>query len=328
MSKVIKVRKPGGPEVLEMVDVSLPSPDVGEVRVKHTAIPVNFSDITLRKGLMPATFPAGIGVEAVGIVEQVGPNVDTVQAGEKVAYFSPQPGAYAERRNIPATAIIKLPRGLDTEMVAASLSKGLTAHYLLRQTIEVKEGNWVVIQAAAGGVGSIMVQWAKALGANVIGLVSSSTKVDFAAKLGCDHVLHYDEDWGQKVKGITNGGADVVYDSLGNETFEKSMKALRPRGMLVSFGNASGPPPEISPMALMMHGSIYLTRTSGKDYFGTPEEIKLGAEAYFKMLETEKISITISKRFRLEQASSAHEAIESRSTTGCTLLIPQHSDTL
>lgn len=323
MIKSIQIHETGGPDVMKLEAVELPSPGPDEVQIKHTAIGVNFLDLVTRQGFFPTPLPCGLGREAVGIIQAIGSQVKGFSEGDSVSYFTPETGAYAEARNVSESMVVKIPEALDEQIVAASFSKGLTAHHLVRETFKVEAGQWIVVQAAAGGVGSIIAQWATALSAHVIGLVGSEAKVEQAKKNGCSHVLlSGDNDWADKVKSLSGGGAHVVYDSIGKDTFEKSMKALRPRGMLVAFGNASGPPPTISPMDLMMQGSIYLTRTSGKDYYGTPEGMKAGAEAFFKMLSSKKINIHVGQRFPLEEAANAHAAIEARETIGCTLLLP------
>ena len=323
--KTIRIYETGNPDVMRVEDIDLPTPGPSEIQINHSCIGVNFLDLVTRQGFFPASLPCGLGREAVGVVERIGDSVEGFTIGDRVTYFTETTGAYAEARNVPADVVVKLPHGISDEIVAASFSKGLTAHHLIRETYDVKPNDWIVVHAAAGGVGSLMAQWATELGANVIGVVGSEAKVEAAKRNGCRKVFLTCDDWANKVREVSDGGAHAVYDSVGKDTFKNSMKALRPRGLLASFGNASGPPPEISPMELMMNGSIYLTRTSGKDYFGTPEGIKAGADVFLPMIEENKIDVHIGQRFALSDAADAHRAIEARETVGCTVLVPQLS---
>ena len=320
--KTIRIYETGDPDVMRIEDIDLQTPGPSEIQINHSCIGVNFLDLVTRQGFFPASLPSGLGREAVGVVEKIGDSVEGFTIGDRVTYFTETTGAYAEARNVPSDAVVNLPQVIDDEIVAASFSKGLTAHHLIRQTYDVKRDDWVVVHAAAGGVGSLMTQWANELGANVIGIVGSEAKIDAAKRNGCLDVFLTKDDWANQVRDVSDGGAHVVYDSVGKNTFRDSMKALRPRGLLASFGNASGPPPDISPMELMTHGSIYLTRTSGKDYFGTPEGIKAGADIFLSMIKEGKINVHIGHRFALSDVVDAHRAIEARETVGCTILLP------
>jgi NADPH:quinone reductase len=322
--KAIRFAKTGGPEVLELQDIDLPPPRANEVRVKHTAIGVNFIDTYQRSGLYPVPLPSGLGLEAAGVVEAVGDSVTTLAKGDRVAYCTGPIGAYAEANNVPAERAIKLPSGISDEIAAAALLKGMTAQYLLKRTYAVKAGETIVFHAAAGGVGLIACQWAKHLGAMVIGTVGSDDKVALAKENGCTHVLNTRSgSWSERVRELTQGnGVPVVYDGIGKDTFMGSLDCLAVRGMLVSFGNASGAVPPFEPGILSAKGSLYLTRPTLFHYTRTTRELQETADDLFSVIQTGAVRIAVHQRFPLAQARQAHEALHARATTGATVLIP------
>jgi NADPH2:quinone reductase len=319
----IQAKQAGGPEVLEAVDLPLPEPGPGQVRVRHHAIGLNFIDTYQRSGLYPMAMPAVLGQEAAGLVEALGEGVSALKVGDRVAYAG-QTGAYAEAHLVRADRAVVLPDAISFEIAAASLLKGMTAEFLLRRCYPLKAGETVLIHAAAGGVGQVLVQWAKAIGAVVIGAVGSPAKADTVRKLGADHVILYDqEDVAQTVRRITGGaGVPVVYDSVGQATFEASLASLARRGLFVSFGNASGPVPPFAPLRLSQAGSLYFTRPTMFDYVAARPELEASARALFDVIASGAVKIDIGQRFPLAQARQAHEALESRRTTGSTVLIP------
>ncbi|HUB85411.1 MAG TPA: quinone oxidoreductase [Rhizomicrobium sp.] len=321
--KAIRIEKTGGPEVLTLEDVDLAAPGAGEVRVRHTAIGVNFIDTYQRSGLYPVSLPFTLGQEAAGVVEAVGRGVTDVRAGDRVAYCSIL-GAYAEANNVPAGRLVKLPAGISEEIAAASLLKGMTAQYLLKRTYAVQSGQTILFHAAAGGVGLIACQWARHLGATVIGTVGSDDKVALAEANGCTHVLNTrTEEWSKRVRVLTGGtGVPVVYDSIGKETFEGSLDCLAVRGMLVSFGNSSGAVAPFAPGLLGTKGSLYLTRPVLGHYTRTEHELQDTANDLFAVIQSGAVKTAINQRFPLAQAREAHEALHSRATTGATILIP------
>ncbi|HEX4079973.1 MAG TPA: quinone oxidoreductase [Rhizomicrobium sp.] len=322
--KAIRFAKTGGPEVLALEDVDLRPPRVGEVRVHHTAIGVNFIDTYHRSGLYPVSLPSGLGLEGAGEVEAVGDGVTNVQRGDRVAYCSGPLGAYAEANNMPADRVVKLPSGISDEIAAAALLKGITAEYLLKRTYAVQPGQTILFHAAAGGVGQIACQWAKHLGATVIGTVGSDEKVVLAKANGCAHVLSTrTDDWAKRTREITGGGGvPVAYDGIGKETFMGSLDCLAVRGMLVSFGNASGAVPAFEPGILSAKGSLYLTRPTLFHYTRTAQELQDSANDLFAVIQSGVVKIAINQRFPLAEAREAHEALHSRATTGATILIP------
>lgn len=323
MSKAIRFHEHGGPEVLRWETLEAGRPNLGEVLVRHSAVGLNFSDVLLRKGMMPAALPSGMGFEAAGVVEEVGRGVESLKPGDRVAYFLSQPGAYSQLRICRADSLLKLPDDISGDAAAASLGKGLTAHYLLTETAVIDVGDTIVIHAAAGGVGLIASQWAKHLGATVIGVVGAADKAALAKAHGCDHVFLTSDDLPARVREITGGiGASVVYDSVGKDTFMASLDCLKRRGLMVSFGNASGPPPAISPMELMKRGSLYLTRPGGADYFGSRDALEKGATAFFTLLLKGAVKAHIGQRYPLADAATAHRDLEARKTIGSTILIP------
>lgn len=325
MSGKIIIKKYGGPEVMEWVQGPKPEVGSGEVLIRQTAIGLNFKDVYDRDGLYPNPLPFTPGIEAAGVIEAVGEGVEDFQVGDRVAYFgAANPGAYAEYRVWPTTRLIKLPDEIDDQTAAGMMLKGATAEYLIRRTYPVKKGDWVLFHAASGGVGSIATQWLKALGANVIGTVGSEEKAVLAQKNGCQHtILYRTEDIAAKVKDITNGrGVDVVYDSVGKDTFEASLDSLKPRGMMVSFGNASGPVPEFKPLLLAAKGSLYITRPTVKEYYASNEDFAEGIGALLDVVSEGAVKISINQTYPLKEAQQAHRDLEGRKTTGSTVLIP------
>lgn len=313
----------GGPEVLEADDRPTAAPAPDEVRVRHLAIGVNYIDTYHRSGLYPLPLPAVPGQEAAGVVEAMGEEVRGFAVGDRVAYCTSGPGAYCAVRNVAASRLLKLPEHVSVDQAAAALLKGLTVEYLIRRTFEVRAGHTVLWHAAAGGVGLLAIQWLKLLGATVIGTAGGAAKVEAVRALGCDHVIDYThEDFVARVKEITAGaGVDVAYDSVGRTTLPGSLSCLKRRGLLVSFGNASGAPDPIDPLKLSAQGSVYLTRPKLGDYAVTPEELRSAASAFFEALAA-GVRIHIHQRFPLAAAADAHRLLESRATTGSLLLVP------
>jgi NADPH2:quinone reductase len=318
----IQAVRTGGPEVLEAVDLPLPAPSPGQILVRHQAVGLNFIDTYHRSGLYPLKIPAVLGLEAAGLVEAVGDGVERFRTGDRVAYSSTL-GAYAETAVVPADRAVRVPEAISLETAAAALLKGMTAEFLVRRCHRVEPGQTVLVHAAAGGVGSILVQWAKALGATVIATVGSEAKAALAGQHGADHViLYHREDVAARVLEITDGqGVAVVYDGVGKDTFEASLKSLGRRGVLVTFGNASGPVPPVAPLELSGK-SLFLTRPRLFDYIATTRELDDSAAALFAVLESGAVKIEIGQTFPLAEARAAHEALEGRRTTGATVLIP------
>jgi NADPH:quinone reductase len=321
--KAIRFEQSGGPEVLKLADVELPPPGPEQVRVKHTAIGVNFIDTYHRSGLYKLPLPSGLGSEAAGVVEAVGEGVAALKRGDRVAYAGTL-GAYAEANNVPADKLVKLPDSVSDEVAAAAMLKGMTAQYLLKRTFSVQRGQTILFHAAAGGVGLTACQWAKHLGAIVIGTVGSDDKIELARAHGCAHVLNTrQDDWPMRVREITHGeGVPVVYDGIGKQTWDGSLDCLAVRGMMVSFGNASGAVPAFEPGILSAKGSLYLTRPTLFHYTRTREELQQTADDLFGVIESGAVKIAINQRFKLEDARAAHEALHSRATTGATVLTP------
>jgi len=322
--RAIRFDNTGGPEVLELHDVELPPPDPGQVRIKHTAIGVNFIDTYHRSGLYPIALPSGLGLEAAGTVDALGQGVTALKLGDRVGYCSGPIGAYAEANNVPADRVVKLPVTVSDDVAAASLLKGMTVQYLLKRTFPVKSGDTILFHSAAGGVGLIASQWAKHLGVTVIGTVGSDDKVELARSHGCAHVLNIRKDeWVQRVRDITGGkGVPVVYDSIGKDTWNGSLDCLAVRGFMVSFGNSSGAVPAFEPGVLSARGSLYLTRPTLFHYTRTPQELQETANDLFAVLASGAVKIAINQRFKLADARAAHEALHSRATTGATILTP------
>lgn len=321
--KAIRVHTPGGPQAMVLEDIELSPPGPNEVQVRHTAIGVNFIDTYHRSGLYKLPLPTGIGSEGAGVVGAVGSEVSRVKEGDRVGYVN-VPGAYSEAANIPDWRAVKLPDGVSDETAAACMLKGMTAQYLLKRTHAVQPGQTILVHAAAGGVGLILCQWAKHLGATVIGTVGSDSKRDLALANGCDHVFNSrTDDIPAKVREITNGvGVPVVYDSIGKDTFMSSLDCLQIRGLMVTFGNASGAVPPFEPHLLSPKGSLFLTRPTLLHYTRNREEMQETADDLFSIIASGAVKITINQRFPLSNAREAHEALHSRKTTGATILVP------
>ncbi|WCT73414.1 quinone oxidoreductase [Sphingomonas naphthae] len=324
MARAAKIEAIGGPEVIRIVDVEVGQPGPGEVRVRHTAIGVNFIDTYHRGGVYPVPLPSGIGMEAVGVVEAVGPDVTAFKIGDRVTTFGPKIGSYATERLVPADSLFLVPDDIDDETVAASLLKGLTTEALVERAARVQAGWTVLVHAAAGGVGLILTQWLKAIGATVIGTAGSAAKAERATAAGADHIILYDEeDVAARVREITGGaGVPVVFDGVGAATWEASLASLARRGLVVSFGNASGVVTGVALGSLTQAGSAFVTRPKLFDYYVEPEERAAGAARLFALIRDGSITVEIGQRFPLEQAADAHRALESRATTGSTILLP------
>ena len=324
MSRAIRIHQTGDPEVLSWEEVDVPAPAAGEATVRQHAVGLNFIDTYHRTGLYPLPLPAGIGLEGAGVVEAVGAGVTEVRVGDRVAYAGGPVGAYAEVRNIPAHRLLRLPDTIAFATAAAMMLQGLTAAYLLRRTYRVQAGDAVLIHAAAGGVGLIACQWAKALGATVIGTVGSPAKAELAKAHGCDHVINYStENFTQRVREITAGeGVPVVYDGVGKDTFMGSLDSLRPLGMMVSYGNASGPVPPLDLLLLSQKGSLFVTRPTIMSYTAKRADLEaLGAEL-FDVVASGKVRIEVNQTYPLKEAAQAHRDLEARKTTGSTILLP------
>jgi NADPH2:quinone reductase len=324
MAKAIRIFKTGGPEVMEYVDIEVGEPGPGEARVRHAACGLNYIDVYFRTGLYPLPLPAGLGMAGAGIVEAVGTGVSHVVPGDRVAYAARPPGAYAEARTLPASHLVKLPDSISFDTGAAMLLQGLTAQYLLRQTFVLRGGETILFHAAAGGVGLIACQWAKALGVTVIGTVGSDEKGVLAKAHGCTHVINYNtENLVERVRDITGGrGVPVVYDSVGKDTFTGSLDCLSPLGMMVSFGNSSGVVPPFSLNELVSRGSLYITRPTLFSYTAGRGNLERMAADLFAMVESGKVRIGINQRYALKDVVQAHRDLEARKTTGSTILIP------
>ena len=323
LTKAIRIHEYGGPEQMRWEEVELAPPGPGEVRVRHRAVGLNYIDVYHRTGLYPTpALPCVLGMEAAGTVEAVGAEVSEFLAGDRVAYATPPLGAYAEARNLAAARLVRLPDGIGFDQAAAMMLQGMTAEYLLRRTYPVQPGQTVLFNAAAGGVGLIFCQWAKQLGATVIGTVGSEEKAEIARAHGCDHcILYREEDLVARVREITRGrGVPVVYDGVGKATWEASLDCLAPRGLMVSFGNASGKVPPVELDALTSRGSLFLTRPRLMSYTADTQELRKSAAALFELVLAAKIRIDINQRYPLAQAAEAHRALEARQTTGSTIL--------
>jgi NADPH:quinone reductase len=322
--KAIRFSETGGSQVLKFEEVALASPGKGEVTLRHHAIGLNFIDTYHRSGLYPVPLPSGLGLEAAGVIESVGPGVKGFKKGDRVAYGSGPIGAYAEQRNIPTNRLVKLPKQISFETAAAMMLKGMTARYLLRATYKVKKGETILLHAAAGGVGLILSQWARALGATVIGVVGSGAKVELAKKHGCKHVIDSSkEDIAKRVREITKGkGVPVVYDGVGAATFAASLDSLAPRGLLVSYGNASGPVKGFDLGLLASKGSLYVTRPTLFSYTSDDKDFAATARDLIAIVKSGKVKIPINQRYRLSEAAEAHRDLQDRKTTGTTILLP------
>jgi NADPH2:quinone reductase len=324
MPHAIRIHETGGPEVMRWEDVDVGDPGPGQIRLRQTAIGLNYIDTYHRTGLYPIELPCVLGMEAAGEVDAIGQGVDGLAVGDRVAYASPPLGAYAEQRLMPADRVVKLPDAIDDRQAAAMMLQGMTAQYLLRETYRVQPGDTVLIHAAAGGVGLIACQWAKALGATVIGTVGSPEKAELAKAHGCDHPINYrEEDFVGRVKEITDGaGVPVVYDSVGKDTFDGSLDCLSPRGLMVLFGQASGPVPPFNLGKLAAKGSLYITRPTLFVYIAKRPDLEKTASELFDMVGSGKVKIEVNQTYPLKEADQAHRDLEARKTTGSTILLP------
>ena len=323
MAKIVRFHKTGGPEVLQLDEVAVGDPGQGQVRVRHTAIGVNFIDTYQRSGLYPIPLPSAAGNEGAGVVEAVGPGVTQLKVGDHVAYTG-QIGSYSEQKLLPADRLVKVPQGISDDQAASMMLKGMTVQYLIHRTYKVKPGDPVLWHAAAGGVGLIACQWLKAIGATVIGTVGSDEKAKLAKSHGADHVINYSkENFVERVKEITGGKkVPVVYDSVGKTTWEGSLDCLRPLGMMVSFGNASGAVAPFNPTILAGKGSLFLTRPTLVTYTASREDLEMTSKSLFDVVLSGKVKIEISARYKLADAQQAHRDLEGRKTTGSVILVP------
>ena len=324
MTKSIIIKKNGGPEVLELSDVNLGSPGPDEIKITNHAIGLNYIDTYHRSGLYPLPMPSGIGLEASGKIDEVGSNVNEFNKGDNVAYASMPIGAYSQQRIIPAKVVVKIPDGISHKMAAAIMTKGLTTHYLICKTYILKAGETVLFHAAAGGVGQIFAQWANSIGAKVIGTVGSDEKIEIAKANGYANIINYSKDnFAEEVMKITNNeGVTAVFDGVGKNTFTGSISCLKPRGMMISFGNASGPLDPVNVPKDIQSKSLYLTRPTIGHYFTNRKELQAGADAVFEKIKFGKIKINIFKEYKLMDAKQAHEDLESRKINGPAILIP------
>jgi NADPH2:quinone reductase len=322
--RAIRFETTGGPEVLRLETITVPPPGPGEVQIRQTAIGLNYIDTYHRTGLYPVPLPSGIGLEGAGEVVAVGPGVTALKAGDRVAYGVGPLGAYAEVRNFPANRASRIPAGISDEQAAAIMLKGMTARYLIKETYRVKAGDTILMHAAAGGVGLILCQWAKALGATVIGTAGGPEKMALARAHGCDHVIDYRTgDVAKRVREITGGkGVPVVYDGVGQATLMASLDSLKPRGLLVSFGNASGPIKALDLGLLSARGSLYVTRPTLMTYVAADDDLETTAADLFEAVSSGKVKVEINQRYALKDAAQAHRDLEARATTGSTLLLP------
>ena len=322
--KSIKITNTGGPEVLNLEDITLEKPGEGEIQIEHVSIGLNYIDTYHRSGLYPLKLPTGIGMEAAGVIKELGPNVSDFSIGDKVAYAAAPIGSYATHRIYPIKSLIKVPDGIDLEIVAAIMTKGLTTFYLLHKTYEAKSGETILFHAAAGGVGQIFCQWAKSLGCNVIGTVGSQEKIEVAKKFGCSHVINYNkEDFHKEVMKITNDvGLPVVYDGVGKVTMEKSLLCLKMRGTFVSFGNASGKLEPLDVGKLIAPKGLFLTRPSIAHYTATRGELEEAASKLFEMIKSKKVIVELFKKYTLNEVIQAHKDLEARLLTGPAVIIP------
>jgi len=325
MTKAIRIHEHGGPKVLRWEDVTVGDPGPGEVRLRHRAVGLNFIDVYHRTGLYPVpSLPSGLGMEAAGVVEAVGEGVSDFTVGQRVAYASPPVGAYADVRLMPADRVVALPDSIGDRTAAAMMLKGMTAHYLLRRTYRVQAGETILVHAAAGGVGLILCQWAKHLGATVIGTVGNEQKAELARAHGCHHTIVYSrENFAERVREITHGeGVAVVYDAVGKAVFMDSLDCLQPLGMMVTFGNASGPVPSFEPALLSAKGSLFLTRPTLMNYTAKRADLVASATELFDVVSSGAVKIEVQQTYPLAETAQAHRDLEARKTTGSTLLLP------
>ena len=322
--KAIKIQKAGGPEVLELQDITLRKPLKDEVLIEHAAIGLNYIDTYHRSGLYPLIFPSGLGMEASGTIKEVGPDVSNFSVGDKVAYATVPLGAYSTHRIFKTNNLVKVPDEIDLTLAATLMTKGLTTFYLLHKTYPVSSGETILFHAAAGGVGQIFCQWAKSLGCKVIGTVGSDEKINLAKKNGCDEVINYSkEDFSKKVMEITEGkGVPIVYDGVGKSTFEKSVKCLMTRGMMVSFGNASGALDPINVPKTLQPKGLFFVRPSMGQYLQSNEELNEASKTLFEKVSSGKVKVEIFKKYKLEDARQAHIDLEARKITGPAVIIP------
>ncbi len=322
--KSIKVTNTGGPEVLKIEEITLNKPGADEVQIEHVSIGLNYIDTYHRSGLYPLQLPTGIGLEAAGIIREIGSNVSNFSVGDKVAYAAAPLGSYSTHRNYPFKNIVKVPDSIDLEIISSAMTKGMTTFYLLHKTYVPKEGETVLFHAAAGGVGQFFCQWAKSLGLKVIGTVGSEEKIEIAKKYGCDEVINYSkEDFAKKVMELTDGkGVSVVYDGVGKSTYDKSIECLKLRGTMVSFGNASGALDPIIVSKSLQPKGIYFVRPAMNQYFTNSEEIHEAANMLFKQISSGNVKIEIYKKYKLEDAVQAHKDLEGRKITGPAVIIP------
>ena len=322
--KAIKIKKAGGPEVLELEDITLRKPVRDEVIIEHTAIGLNYIDTYHRSGLYPLIFPSGLGMEAAGTIKEAGPDVKDFSIGDKVAYASVPLGAYSSHRLFKTKSLVKVPNEIDLTLAATLMTKGLTTFYLLYKTYPVTSGETILFHAAAGGVGQIFCQWAKSLGCKVIGTVGSDDKISLAKKNGCDEVINYSkEDFSKKVIELTNGkGVPVVYDGVGKSTLEKSLKCLKERGMMISFGNASGALDPINVPKMLQPKGLFFVRPSMGQYLHTREELDEASKILFEKISSGEVKVEIFKKYKLDDVKQAHIDIESRKIVGPAVIIP------
>lgn len=324
MARVAQIRSHGGPDVIEWIDVELAPPGPGEVRIRSNAVGLNFIDTYFRKGAYPAALPTGLGLEAAGVIEAVGAEVTTFKIGDRVATFLTPLGAYASARIVSASVLVPLPDDIDDRTAAAIMLKGCTTEFLVERCARVQPGWWVLVHAASGATGQLLVQWLKHIGAMVIGTVSTAAKAQQALAIGADHVIRYDnEDTAKRVREITGGaGVRVVFDGVGMATWESSLDSCGKRGLIVSFGNADAPVTGVSLGILAAKGSLFSTRPTLFDYYASPQDIAAGTQRVFEMIRVGALKVEIGQTFALEDAAQAHAALEARLTSGSTVLLP------
>ena len=322
--KAVEINRTGGPEVINLKNISLDRPNSDEVTIEQKAIGLNYIDTYHRSGLYPLKLPSGLGLEGAGIIIEVGSNIKNFKVGDKVAYAAIPLGSYSTHRNFPSNKLVKIPDGVDFEVAATLMTKGLTTYYLLHQTYKVKKGENILFHAAAGGVGQIFGQWAKSLGCTVIGTVGSDDKIEIAKKCGYDHIINYSkDDFSKKVKELTDEkGVPIVYDGVGKETLQGSLECLKIRGTMVSFGNASGPLSDINVPKMLQPKGLYFVRPSMQQYLGTKEELDNAANIMFEKIKSGKIKIEIFKKYKLEEIVEAHKDLEGRKILGPAVIVP------